>query len=57
MLTTDRSPPGVDDVADEDYDDRDTAIEVQTNLVPSQNFNFVTIFTIHHPRLFYNTNE
>ena len=42
-------PPGVDD----DDDDDDKAIEVQTDFVPSQNFNFVTIFTIHHPsRLF-----
>ena len=38
-------PSGIDDNDDND----DKATEVQTNFVPSQNFNFVTIFTIYHP--------
>ena len=52
-------PPGVsNDIVNDDYNNCDGAMEVQTDFVPSQNFNFVTIFTIHHPsRLFYNTNN
>ena len=57
MFNTVRSPPGVDDVVDDDYDDRDTSIEVQTNFVPSQNFAMIVKFTIiiFHPASSYNT--
>ena len=45
--------PGVDATIDDDDDDG--ATKVQTNFDPSQNINFVTIFTIIHPGSFYNT--
>ena len=45
MFNTVRSPPGVDDVVDDDYDDRDGAVEVQTNYIRSQNVSFIVLIT------------
>ena len=39
-------PPGViHDVVDDDYDNSDAAIEVQTNYVRSQNVSFIVLIT------------